>query len=68
MQNAGELILIAIVELALIALGARRVHAHNGRGFEIEVVAGKLQAQGVHPVEPDGAAAVRPYSNSIHDH
>ena len=66
LQNAGELlILIAIVELALIALGERPVHAHNGRGFEIEVGAGKLQAQGVHPVETDGAPAVRSYISSL---
>ena len=42
--------------------------AHNGRGFEIEVVLGKLQAQGVNTGADDGAPFVRPYVNSIHDH
>ena len=42
--------------------------AHNGRGFEIEVVGGKLQAQGINAGAFDGAPAVRPYTNSVHDH
>jgi hypothetical protein len=62
------LICISIVAPVLNSSAQRRLHAHNGRGFEIEVVAGKLQAQGINAAEPDGAPAVRPYINSIHDH
>ena len=42
--------------------------AHTGRRFLIEVVQGKLQAQGVNTGEPDGAPDVRPYPNAIHAH
>lgn len=56
------LFLIAMVQ------GTISAHAHDGRGFEIEVVAGKLQAQGVNNGADDGAPAVRLYVNSIHDH
>lgn len=42
--------------------------AHDGRRFIIEVVEGKLRAQGVNSGASDGAPAIRGYANSIHDH
>ena len=49
-------------------LAAEIACAHTGRRFLVEVLDGKLQAQGVNTGEPDGAPAVRPYVNSIHGH
>lgn len=59
---------LALSSALLAIVTATSVQAHNGRGFEVEVVAGKLQAQGINSGDPDGAPAVRPYANSIHDH
>ena len=42
--------------------------AHSGRRLLVEVVDGKLQAQGVNTGPDDGAPALRPYLNAIHDH
>lgn len=60
--------MLVIFLITLICHAGQPVCAHNGRGFEIEVVAGKLQAQGINSAAPDGAPAIRPYLNSIHDH
>ena len=44
------------------------VPAHVGRRFAIEVVDDQLQAQGINGGPDDGAPALRPYLNSLHDH
>lgn len=43
-------------------------NAHSGRRLVVEVVNGKLQTQGLNTGPSDGAPAIRPYLNSIHDH
>ncbi|MCA9235744.1 MAG: hypothetical protein KDA44_09745 [Planctomycetales bacterium] len=58
--------LLVAALVATVHCGAAR--AHTGRRFQVEVVAGKLQAQGVNTGDPDGFAFTRPYPNSIHDH
>ncbi|MCA9238544.1 MAG: hypothetical protein KDA37_00015 [Planctomycetales bacterium] len=50
------------------ALLADSAHAHSGRRFAIEVVDGRVQAQGINSGPDDGAPIVRPYVNSLHDH
>jgi len=59
---------LATIATLLLMLVTAEVFAHSGRGFEIEVKNGKLQLQGVNNGGSDGAPAVRPYLNSIHDH
>ncbi len=46
------------------------VQAHPGRRFEIQVVDGRIVAQGVNTKEapPMGESPVRPYPNAVHDH
>lgn len=68
----GRRILIAIASLtagliAEVALIAE-ADAHAGRRFEVEVIDGKLQAQGINTGPDDGAPAIRPYVNAIHHH
>ena len=53
--------------VAFVAIAAS-ADAHSGRRFLVEVVGGKLQAQGVNTGDDDGAPAIRPYVNAIHDH
>lgn len=53
---------------ALLLAAATPAGAHDGRRFSVEVVNGKLQAQGINGGTPDGAPPVRPYINVIHDH
>lgn len=60
--------LIAVVSLLGFLVTVESTWAHTGRRFLIEVVGGKLQAQGVNTGAPDGAPAIRPYVNSIHAH
>lgn len=67
-QQALTRLAFSVLLMTLICLARQSAYAHNGRGFEIEVVAGKLQAQGFNSAAPDGAPAIRPYLNSIHDH
>lgn len=57
---------IAIAVLCVIRVDF--ADAHSGRRFAIEVVGGKLQAQGINTGPSDGAPAIRPYVNSLHDH
>jgi hypothetical protein len=59
---------LTIACLVLFALPASETSAHTGRRFTVEVVNGKLQAQGVNTGAADGAPSVRPYLNVIHDH
>lgn len=59
---------LTIACLVLFALPASEVSAHTGRRFTVEVVNGKLQAQGINTGAADGAPSVRPYLNVIHDH
>ena len=60
--------LISAVTLLACALVSGDVRAHDGRRFYVEVVADKLQLQGVNTGESDGAPNLRPYVNSLHDH
>lgn len=50
------------------ALSGAPTNAHDGRRFSIEVVDSQLQAQGLNTGPDDGAPAIRPYVNSLHDH
>ena len=58
---------ICLATLSLLTLERASI-AHDGRGFVVEVTDGQLQGQGVNNGDFDGAPAVRPYLNSIHDH
>ncbi|MEM9412413.1 MAG: dockerin type I repeat-containing protein [Planctomycetota bacterium] len=42
--------------------------AHEGRRFDISVIDGQLVAQGYNNGAADGAPAIRPYANALHDH
>lgn len=56
-----------LLVVAVLATAAT-AQAHSGRRFVVEVVDGKLQAQGLNTGTDDGAPALRPYLNAIHDH
>lgn len=43
-------------------------HGHDGRRFDVGLAGDRLVAQGVNTGNDDGAPAVRPYQNVIHDH
>ncbi len=58
----------AAAALSLALLHTAPADAHSGRRLLIEVVEGKLQAQGLNTGPDDGAPAIRPYLNTIHDH
>jgi hypothetical protein len=58
---------LAAVGLSLAAL-TDIASAHSGRRFNIYVVEGRLEAQGINTGTADGAPATRPYPNAIHDH
>lgn len=53
---------------AAVVLSACDAWGHVGRRFSVEVVNGKLQAQGLNTGMSDGAPQTRPYVNAIHDH
>lgn len=55
----------ALLTLIASAHGAR---AHDGRRFDVQVVANQLVAQGRNTGPDDGLPSLRPYVNSIHDH
>lgn len=58
-----------VIMACLVDLLACPAAAHDGRRFDVQVVQGKLVAQGVNTSDVgDGRPAVRPYLNSIHDH
>ena len=56
------------VTVLVVPKTTRIATAHEGRRFEVSVVAGQLLAEGVNTGPDDGAPAVRPYPNAIHDH
>lgn len=57
-----------VVIAAAVSLLPAPAGAHEGRRFAIEVVEGRIQAQGINTGADDGAPYVRPYTNSLHDH
>ncbi|TGD73864.1 hypothetical protein E4634_06895 [Mangrovimicrobium sediminis] len=59
---------LCLMLLCLLAPGW--VEAHPGRRFEIQVVDGRIVAQGVNTksAPPMGESPVRPYPNVVHDH
>ena len=57
-----------LLACALVVAVCDMAEAHLGRRLLIEVVDGKLQTQGVNTGPDDGAPAIRPYPNAIHDH
>ncbi|MEM9185337.1 MAG: hypothetical protein AAGB00_02425 [Planctomycetota bacterium] len=59
-----QALLAATVAVAVVT----EAHGHAGRRLQVEVVDGKLQAQGIDTGQASGAPAVRPYVNAIHEH
>ncbi|QDV73869.1 hypothetical protein [Botrimarina mediterranea] len=67
-QEPKQGFLLVLFAMPALILSASLADAHIGRRFSVEVVNGKLQAQGVNNGESDGAPLTRPYVNVIHDH
>jgi len=59
---------VILVSWAAVVFSSCNAEAHVGRRFSVEVVNGKLQAQGLNTGAADGAPLTRPYVNVIHDH
>jgi hypothetical protein len=61
-------VVIALVVGAVTSNFGEPAWAHLGRRLRIDVVNGKLVAQGVNTGMPDGAPEIRPFEGAVHDH
>lgn len=64
MRSVSCLVSFWFVVLGFSALAS----GHDGRRFEVQVVDNRIVAQGVNTGNDDGAPAIRPYANAVHDH